>query len=46
MGCCFFFIYFLKIVLSSLLVFRHFDKLCDRILLTYFVYWFINTLQK
>ncbi len=38
MGCCFFFIYFLKIVLYSLLVFRHFDKLSDRILLTYFVY--------
>ena len=30
--------YFLKIVFSSLLVFRHFDKLSDRIFLTYFVY--------
>ncbi len=30
--------YFLKIVFSSLLVFRHFDKLCDRIFLTCFVY--------
>ena len=38
MGCCFFFIYFLKIVLSSLLVFRHFDKLYDRIFLICFVY--------
>ncbi len=38
MGCCFFFIYFLKIVLSSLLVVRHFDKLRDRIFLTRFVY--------
>ena len=44
MGCCFFFIYFLKIVLSSLLVFRHFDKLCDRIFLSCFVYLFMNTL--